>query len=53
MAGGGGFPFIFPAPRVIRPNTNLLLTALNRDTAQNYVQMFLTLGGTRIFYAEG
>jgi hypothetical protein len=52
VAGGGGFPFIFPAPRVIRPNTGLLLTGQNRDTAQAYNQMFITLGGTRIFYAE-
>lgn len=52
VAGGGGFPFIFPAPRVIRPNTGLLLTAQNRDTGQNYNQMFVTLGGTRLFYAK-
>jgi hypothetical protein len=52
VAGGGGFPFIFPAPRVIRPNTGLLLTAANRDTITNYYQMFVTLGGTRIFYAS-
>lgn len=52
VAGGGGFPFIFPAPRVIRPNTTLLLTGQNRDTAQNYFQMFVILGGTRIFYAN-
>lgn len=51
VAGGGGFPFVFPAPRVIDANTTLLFTAQNRDTAQNYNQAFLSLGGTRIFYA--
>lgn len=50
--GGGGFPFIFPAPRVLRPNIVLLLTGQNRDTAVNYNAMFVTLGGTRIFYDE-
>jgi hypothetical protein len=51
VAGAGGFPFVFPAPRVIRPNTTLTLTAQNRDTAQDYNNMFVALGGTRIFYA--
>lgn len=50
VAGGGGFPFIFPAPRVIRPNTTLILSARNRDTSTNYNAMFVVLGGTRIFY---
>jgi hypothetical protein len=50
VAGGGGFPFIFPAPRVINANTTLLFTGQNRDTAQDYNQMFVALGGTRIFY---
>lgn len=52
VAGGGGFPFIFPAPRVIRPNTTLQLTGQNRDVLQDYNQMFVALGGTRIFYAN-
>lgn len=51
VAGAGGFPFIFPAPRVIRPNTSLLVSAQNRDTAVAYYQMFVTFGGSRIFYA--
>jgi hypothetical protein len=50
VAGAGGFPFVFPAPRVIRPNTTLQLSAQNRDTAQDYNNMFVALGGTRIFY---
>lgn len=50
VAGGGGFPFLFPAPRVIRPNATLILTAQNRDTGQDYNQMFVALGGTRLFY---
>lgn len=53
VAGAGGFPFIFPAPRVIRPNTGLLFSVTNRDTAGDYLTMFLTLAGTRLFYAEG
>lgn len=52
VGGGGGFPFIFPAPRVLRPNIVLLLTGQNRDTAVNYNAMFVTLGGTRIFYDD-
>jgi len=50
VGGGGGFPFIFPAPRVIRPNTGLLITAQNRDTALNYNAMYVTFGGSRFFY---
>lgn len=52
VAGAGGFPFRFPAPRVIRPNVTLTLTAQNRDTAQDYFEMFVALGGTRYFYAS-
>lgn len=51
-AGGGGFPFVYPAPRVIDANVTLLFTAQNRDTGQDYNQMFVSLGGTRIFYAN-
>lgn len=50
VAGGGGFPFIFPAPRVINSNSTLLITVQNRDTAQDYNQAFIAFGGTRIFY---
>lgn len=50
VAGGGGFPFIFVANRIIRPNSTILITAQNRDTAQDYFQMFVTLGGSRFFY---
>jgi hypothetical protein len=50
VAGAGGFPFVMPAPRVIRPNTTLQLTAQNRDAAQDYNNMFVALAGTRIFY---
>ena len=52
VAGGGGFPFIFPAPRVLNANTQLLITAQNRDTGQDYNQLFLGFEGTRIFYAN-
>lgn len=52
VTGGGGFPFVFPAPRVIRPNSTLLFTATNRDVSTDYFAMYLTLGGTRIFYAN-
>lgn len=53
VVGGGGFPLIYPAPRVIRPNTGLLFTMQNRDTGQNYLSAFLTIVGTRLFYAGG
>lgn len=52
VCGGGGFPFIFAAPRVIDANTTLQFTVRNRDSAQNYSQAYLSLGGTRIFYAS-
>lgn len=52
VAGAGGFPFIFPAPRVINANTTLLFTVQNRDATQDYNQAFISLGGTRIFYAN-
>lgn len=52
VSGGGGFPYVFPAPRVLRPNTALLGTAQNRDTATNYNAMFVTFHGTRIFYDQ-
>lgn len=51
-AGGGGFPLVFAAPRVLRPNTILNVTAQNRDTGQDYLTMFVTLHGTRIFYGD-
>jgi hypothetical protein len=51
VAGGGGFPFVFPAPRVINANTTLQFTCRNRDATTNYNKVFLSLGGTRIFYA--
>lgn len=50
VAGGGGFPFVYVAPRVIRPNSGLQIIVNNRDTAVTYYQMFVTLGGTRLFY---
>lgn len=52
VCGAGGFPFVFPAPRVILPNASLLFTAKNRDTFQDYYQMFLSLTGTKIYYAS-
>ncbi len=50
VAGAGGFPFQYAAPRVLRPNATLILTAQNRDTGQDYNQVFVALSGTRIFY---
>lgn len=52
VAGGGGFPFVYPAPRVINANVTLQLTAQNRDSGQDYNQMFVAMSGTRIFYAN-
>lgn len=49
--GGGGFPFQFMAPRVIRPNSTVQFTAQNRDTTQDYFQMQLTVTGTKLYYA--
>ena len=51
-AGGGGFPLVYAAPRVLRPNTILNVTAQNRDTGQDYQSMYITFHGTRIFYAD-
>jgi hypothetical protein len=50
VAGGGGFPLIGAAPRVIRPNTVLQLFGQNRDTTTDYYQMFVSLNGSRLFY---
>lgn len=54
VTGGGGFPYVLPAPRVIRPNTTLQVTAINRDTIVNGgagpVSLYWALHGTRIFY---
>lgn len=51
VVGGGGFPLVYAAPRVILPNTSLLFTAQNRDTGQDYLSMNLALTGTKIYYA--
>lgn len=50
-SGAGGFPFVLPAPRVINPNTTLLVTATNRDAAISPTGLFFAFHGTRIFYA--
>jgi hypothetical protein len=50
VTGGGGFPYVFPVPRVVNANSQLLFTVNNRDTAVNYNQAFLSLGGIRLFY---
>jgi hypothetical protein len=56
VSGAGGFPFVLPAPRVIAPNTNLTITATNRDTVVNGgagpVGLLFALHGTRIYYAS-
>lgn len=52
VAGAGGFPYVFPAPRVVNPNTNVAITVTNRDTTTSYEAFFLALHGTRIFYAS-
>lgn len=51
VAGAGGFPYVFPSPRVVAPNSSLTFTAQNLDTGQNFNQMFVALHGTRVFYA--
>lgn len=54
VTGAGGFPFVLPAPRVIRPNTTISVQATNRDTQVNGgsgpVSLLWALHGTRIFY---
>lgn len=52
VGGAGGFPYVFPAPRVINPNTNLQITVVNRDTTTNFDGLFLAFHGTRIYYAS-
>lgn len=52
VAGGGGFPFVYPAQRVIPANTTLLFGVQNRDATQDYNNAFLSLGGIRLFYAS-
>jgi hypothetical protein len=56
ISGAGGFPFVFPSPRVLNPNTSIAVTATNRDTLVNGglgpVGLFYAFHGTRIFYAS-
>lgn len=56
VAGAGGFPFVLPAPRVLNPNTQIAVTATNRDTIVNggagLVNLFYAFHGSRIFYAS-
>lgn len=51
VAGGGGFPFVNPAPRVLNPNTNLLVSVTNQNPNINPVGAFIALHGQRIYYA--
>lgn len=50
VSGGGGFPFVLPAPRILNPNTNLAVTCMNRDTVTNPQIAYVALHGTRIYY---
>lgn len=50
VTGGGGFPFVLPAPRVVASNSQLLFTAMNRDSAINPVGLYIALHGSRIYY---
>lgn len=47
--GSGGFPFLLPAPRVIVPNTNLLVNVTN-ISAVAYTTYFSFMG-MRVYYA--
>jgi hypothetical protein len=51
VCGAGGFPFLLPAPRVLNPNTNLLISASN-ITGANVFGVYIVLHGARIFYAS-
>ena len=53
VSGGGGFPYVFPAPRVVNPNSGLLITALNRDTNVSPIGCYVAMHGVRIWYASG
>lgn len=46
--GSGGFPFLLPAPRVIAPNTNLLVNLTNTSAA-TYTTYF-SFFGVRVYY---
>lgn len=48
--GSGGFPFILPAPRVLVPNTTLLVSVNNLTAATAY-DYYFAFSGARIFYA--
>lgn len=49
ICGLGGFSFTLPTPRVIMPNTKLLIDLLNLGVAN--VDIWLSLIGARIYYA--
>jgi len=48
--GGGGFPFLLPAPRVVAPNTNIKIDVSNFSAATVY-DFYFSLMGARIYYA--
>lgn len=48
--GGGGFPFLLPAPRVVAPQTNIKFDVTNISAATVY-DYYFSLMGARIFYA--
>jgi hypothetical protein len=49
--GGGGFPFLLPSPRVMNPNTSMLIQVLN-STGGNLFGIYTVFHGARIFYAD-
>lgn len=51
--GFGGFPFLFPSPRVIKPRSTLKFdfsTATTQAGGANFRGVFLALHGAKIFY---
>jgi len=51
VCGAGGFPFLLPSPRVLNPNTNLLIT-VNNISGVDLFGCYIALHGSRIFYAS-
>lgn len=49
VAGDGQFPYFFPEPRLIEPNSSITAQFTNYDAAVTYTNLYYTLIGYQIF----
>jgi hypothetical protein len=53
IAGAGGFPFLFPSPRIVAARSTLTLTVAAIGSTAVFDRFYAALHGARIFYAGG